>query len=63
MKKTEGYSSATLHAKRNSRRQDAEARHRLYDQLTSIEQIALCDSRRGQSKREVARILKKLQGK
>lgn len=56
--KTNGYSSATLHAKRNRKRSEAEARKREHDTLTINEKIEKARSRRGESKREIARLMK-----
>jgi hypothetical protein len=54
--RTEGYSNATLHAKRDRKRSEAEARQRSYKALTRDEKLALCEDRRGKSAREVARL-------
>ena len=56
--KTNGYNSTTLHAKRNRKRQEAEARKREHDTLTLNEKIEKARSRRGESKREIARLMK-----
>ncbi len=56
--KTNGYSSAHLHAKRNRKRQDAEARQREHDTLTLGDKIKKATARRGQSKRELRRLVK-----
>lgn len=56
--KTNGYNSAHLHAKRNRKRQEAEARKREHDTLTLNEKIDKARSRRGESKREIARLMK-----
>lgn len=56
--KTNGYNSATLHAKRNRKRQEAESRQREHDTLTLNEKIEKARSRRGESKREIARLMK-----
>lgn len=53
--KTNGYNSAHLHAKRNRKRQEAEARQREHDTLTLHAKIEKARSRRGESKREIAR--------
>lgn len=54
-----GYSNAKRNARRDQRRADAEARQLRYDKLTVKEKIALAQSRRGESKREIARLTKK----
>ena len=51
------YCSATLHAKRNSRRIEAEARDRAYQALTVPERIKMVTARGG-SVRELARLNK-----
>lgn len=56
--KTNGYNSAHLHAKRNRKRQEAEARQQEHDTLTLNEKIEKARSRRGESKRELARLMK-----
>lgn len=48
--KTNGYNSAHLHAKRNRKRE--------HDTLTLNEKIEKARSRRGESKREIARLMK-----
>ncbi len=55
----ESYCSATLHAKRDSRRIEAEARDRAYQALTVKERIKLVKSRGG-SVRELDRLINKL---
>lgn len=52
------YSSATLHAKRNAMRMEAESRQRDYDKLTVDQKVKLAQSRRGKSKREITRLTK-----
>lgn len=54
--KTEGYSNAMLKAKRNARRQDAEARQQAHEGLTLRQRFNKALSRPGQSKRELVRI-------
>lgn len=56
--KTEGYSSDTLHHKRDLKRREAKSRQAYYKTLTLEQQLALAVSRRGESKREIARIEK-----
>lgn len=56
--KTNGYSSATLNAKRNRKRSESEARQREHDSLTLNEKIEKARSRRGNSKSELARLMK-----
>lgn len=55
--KKNGYSSATLHAKRNQRRIDAEKRDCAYQSLTVKDRLDRVNRRRGQSKRETSRLL------
>lgn len=55
-RKTEGYNSATLHAKRDSRRIEAEDRQRACEALTLQERLARIDARRGASAREWERL-------
>lgn len=54
--KTNGYSSATLHRKRDKRSQEADARNRDYKSLSVTERLNRAKSRRGQSKKEIARL-------
>lgn len=56
--KTNGYNSAHLHAKRNRKRQEADARQLEHDSLTLNEKIEKARSRRGESKREIANLMK-----
>jgi hypothetical protein len=56
--KTNGYNSAHLHAKHNRKRQEAADRQREHDSLTINEKIEKLRSRRGDSKRELARLMK-----
>lgn len=55
--KTEGYSNAKMHAKRNRKRIEAEQRQDEHDSLTIQEKIAKALKRPGSSKREVARLM------
>ena len=55
--KTNGYNSAHLHAKRNRKRSEAEARQREHYTLSLSEKIEKARSRRGESKRELARLM------
>lgn len=54
--KTNGYNSAKIHAKRNRKRSEAESRKYDHDSLSIQEKIAKAKSRRGESKREIARL-------
>jgi hypothetical protein len=56
--KTNGYNSTKLHAKRNRKRSEAEARKYDHDSLSIKEKIAKAKSRRGNSQREIARLTK-----
>lgn len=56
--KTGGYSSAKLQAKRNRKREEALDRQAEHDTLTVEEKIAKARDRRGNSKRELARLNK-----
>lgn len=47
---------------RRIRREQAEERQRKYDSLTTDEKLELAKSRRGESSREVVRLLKKKLG-
>ena len=58
--KTNGYKSFVLHAKRDKKRQEAMARDREHNQLSIQQKIELAKSRRGESKREIARLNKKI---
>jgi hypothetical protein len=53
----EHYSHAKADARRDKRRQEAEARQRVYDKLSLKDKIALV-TKRGGSKRELARLEK-----
>jgi hypothetical protein len=55
-KKTNGYSSNFLHAKRDWKRKHAEERQADYKALTIEARIAQATGRRGESKRELARL-------
>lgn len=55
--KTNGYSSAKLRAKRQQRFEDACDRQASHDCLTIQEKIEKARSRRGESKREIARLM------
>ena len=54
--KQNGYSSAISRAKRDARRVAAEKREDRYDRLGLTDKIKLVKSRRGESKRELARL-------
>lgn len=57
--KVNGYSSVMLHAKRDRKRIDAEARQREYDSLSLSDKIARIKTRSndsGESKRELSRL-------
>lgn len=54
--KTNGYKSNILRAKRHRRMLDAEARNVVYNGLSTKQKIELAKSRRGESKRELARL-------
>jgi len=56
----EQYSSEKLHARRNKRRNEAEKRQAIYDGLSIQARIAVARGRRGDSKREIARLEKRL---
>ena len=53
-----------MHTKRSKaeRREEAEARTHYYSILTDDEKLALCESRRGNSAREVDRITARMEG-
>ena len=57
-KKRGSYSHAKANARRNKRRQEAEARQREYDSLPISKRIKLAKSRPGDSKKEIARLKK-----
>lgn len=54
------YSHAKADARQDRKRQAAEARQRAYDSLSVPKRIELAKSRRGESKREIARLEKLL---
>lgn len=56
----EHYSHDKADARVDKRRQEADARERVYDGLTIPAKIALAKSRRGESKREIAKLEKAL---
>lgn len=56
--KTNGYNSTTLWARRNKRAEEAAERQAEHYELTVEEKIAKAKGRRGQSKREIARLAK-----
>lgn len=55
-KARQSYTHAKADARRDKRRQEAEARQRVYDGLSIKDRLALAKSRPGSSKREVARL-------
>ena len=57
-RKTNGYNSSKLRAKQNKKRKDAENRQFTYDGLTVKQKLAQVHNRPGESKREVAKIMK-----
>jgi len=58
--KENGYSSAKLHAKRDKKRQESEARQRAYNQLSLTQRLQLAVSRGG-SKKELDKLNKKIE--
>lgn len=54
--KTNGYKHAILDAKKDRRRQEAEKRQEVYDGLTLRARVKLAKSRRGESKKELAKL-------
>jgi hypothetical protein len=56
--KQNGYQSDGLKAKQAQKRKDAQLRQRKYDKLTTQERVQLAQGRRGESKREIARLTK-----
>lgn len=54
--KTAGYSNATLHAKRDTKRQAAELRQATWDDLTLDQKIESLRLRRGNSARQLRRL-------
>jgi hypothetical protein len=57
----EHYSHEKANARKDKRRQEAEARQRHYNSLSTADKIALAKSRPGESKREVARLTQRLE--
>jgi len=55
-RKQNGYNSSVLRAKRNQKRHDADDRQAAWESLTPTEQLNSLKGRRGESKRQVARI-------
>lgn len=55
------YSHEKADARKNKRRQEAEARKSHYSSLSTAAKIALVKSRPGESKRELARLTKQLE--
>ena len=55
-RKAGGYSTYHLKAKKDAKRQEAEARQREHNSLTLSEKIEKAKSRRGESKKELARL-------
>ena len=58
--KVNGYKNSVLHAKRDKKRQKAEQMMWEHNQLTISQKIAKAKSRRGESKKEIARLTKLL---
>lgn len=58
--KINGYSSNVLNAKRQRKSNEAKERQEIYDDLPVAKKIKLVKSRRGESKRELARLEKRL---
>jgi hypothetical protein len=58
--KKNGYSSGKLQAKRDRKRQEAEARQREWESKSLQERIEICHGRRGASRREVAKLSAKI---
>jgi hypothetical protein len=54
--KINGYKSNVLHAKREKRQREADARQAAHDLLTKKQKLAKAKSRRGESKVEIARL-------
>lgn len=61
--KINGYSSNVLNAKRQRKSNEAKERQEIYDDLPVAKKIKLVKSRRGESKRELARLEKRLTAK
>lgn len=57
------YNSTKLHAKRDRKRREAKDRQLTYNKLSVSERLSLAKSRRGESKREVARLSALLKSK
>lgn len=55
-RKVNGYNSSIIKMKRKQRRADAEARQEAWDSLSPNSQLNSLKGRRGESKRQVARI-------
>ncbi len=60
-KNRKSYSFVKQQARRDKRRQEAEARDRHYQSLSTADKLKLAQSRPGESKREVARLTKRLE--
>lgn len=58
--KTKGYKSFILHRKKDKKRKEALERNKKWAQFSPAEQIAILKTRPGQSKRQVARLEKKI---
>jgi len=56
--KDNGYNSTKLWAKRANKASEASMRQVVYESLTAKEKIKLCKNRRGNSKKELARLEK-----
>lgn len=56
--KVGGYSSTKLHARRDKRRHEAEARQGEYDKLTVAQRLLRAKKSPGQSKREIIKLEK-----
>lgn len=59
-RKINGYHSEKLHAKRDKKRQEAQARQRHYESLTIKQRISLAKSSPGDSKKELIKLQKQL---
>jgi hypothetical protein len=57
--KVNGYSNVKRLVKLNRKRATADQRQAAYDKLTPKQKLERCAARRGESKREVARLTKK----
>lgn len=60
-KKVNGYSSVTLHAKKDRKRAEAKDRQIKHDKLTLPQKLAKAKSNRGNSKREVSHLTNKME--